>query len=268
MCQLCDQIHSLVKKFNSNVGLARNYKLHGEAIADLSKLYDEGVIELYAGDFHFKDTIEVLHNETSYTVQQYFFCKKCKQFFAIGACIRGTPYFKVINDIKKKKYNATFNRGISGKIGIYYKNPKFLRSGYAYIFDGTKEELIELIENMEYEFSKKEKAGYHLFSHNESNILLGIGRTGHSGGYFFNASLEKIYSQIIINGDIKVEKPYMSKMTKSEKLFFTILDIVLFLPRIIFITLFKVIGLEETKIKRKKKLNKFFIEYIGCEKNY
>lgn len=267
LCRSCEEIRIIIKEFNFKKHLKNSYQSYEKVIGVLTKLYEEGTIELYAADFHFKDTMQVLYDETNYTVQQYFYCNTCKQMFAIGACIRGTPYFKVINDIKKKKYDAIFNHGIHGKLGIYYGNPRFIRSRYSYIFNGTREELINQIETKEYDFSKKEKSEYHLLNYSESNISLGIGRTRHSGGYFFNASLLASDNQIIIDGDIEEERPYIPEMTKGEKIFFTSLGVIFFIPGIIIKLFFTLLGLEETNLKRRKKLNIFFIKYIKCEKN-
>lgn len=64
---------------------------------------DNKVIELYAGDCKLSETINVLYEEKHYTVCHYFKCNECEQMFFIGACIRGTPIYKQINNIMEEK---------------------------------------------------------------------------------------------------------------------------------------------------------------------
>lgn len=265
MCNNCKEVFSLIKNF-SKFDFIRNYQLYNEAIDELILLYEKGIIEMYAADLHFKDTMRALEHETKYTIQQYFYCVQCNQVFAIGACIRGTPYFRVIKNVKSKFSLQIFTKGIVGRIGVYYTNPRFLRSKFTFVFNGSMKELIKSIEEHELIFSKEERGEYHLFNYSTNSIALGIGRTGHSGGIFFKADLLEKNNQIIISGDIEEEKSYMPKLFKLEKVIFTICGILLFLPGFFVKSILKVLGIEETKRRRKQKLIKFFIKYINCSR--
>lgn len=69
----------------------------------LSTMLKQNRLEVYAGDCPFDEMTEVLEGEEHYTVCFYFKCPECDTFYFFGACIRGVPIYKVINDISAEK---------------------------------------------------------------------------------------------------------------------------------------------------------------------
>ena len=112
MCKNCDIVDSSFKGANSNphLNLAPIHSL-------LSVLVKRKQLEIYAGDCPFDDMLEVLEEEKHYTVCFYLRCSECGKIYFFGACIRGTPIYKYIEDIKKEKIDNM----IWGNEGVYYK---------------------------------------------------------------------------------------------------------------------------------------------------
>lgn len=73
-------------------------------------------LAIYAGDCPFDEMLKVLAEEKHYTTCFYLRCSECGKIYFFGACIRGTPIYKHIEDIKKKIDNI-----IWGNEGIYSK---------------------------------------------------------------------------------------------------------------------------------------------------
>lgn len=82
-------------------------------------------LELYAGDCPFDKMTEILESETHYTVCFYFKCPECDTFYFFGACIRGEPIYKVINDISAEEPGKM----LWGTEGTWF-SPGFRRSDY------------------------------------------------------------------------------------------------------------------------------------------
>ena len=92
MCKNCDIVDSSFKGAYSNphLNLAPIHSL-------LSVLVKRKQLEIYAGDCPFDDMLEVLEEE--------------------NGCIRGTPIYKYVEDIKKEKIDNM----IWGNKGVYYQ---------------------------------------------------------------------------------------------------------------------------------------------------
>lgn len=136
-----------------------------------------------------------------------------------------------------------------------------------YLFNGKKTDLIETIYSQLLPFSIKYRADYHLFEEDDNTFSLGIGRTSHSGGYFYEANFIYQDGFLHISGEIVHHESFIPEWKWYEKLLIIIFEITIFIPRVLFKILFIFLNLEDTKKSRRKKLDSFFIEYIGCKKN-
>ena len=112
-CDCCGLIESTFACANAAPHL--NYY---PVLTMLEALEKQGRIELYAADCKLAEAVEVLNSELHYTVCHYFKCTRCSQIFFLGACIRGTPKFKKIDDID----SINFSNMIWGNIGTRYEN--------------------------------------------------------------------------------------------------------------------------------------------------
>lgn len=77
----------------------------------------QGRIELYAGDCPIDEVEKNLIDEEHYTIQHYFKCRNCNQYFYIGACVRGMPVFKIVDNIK----TIDFNKMLWGRYGTHFQ---------------------------------------------------------------------------------------------------------------------------------------------------
>lgn len=112
MCRNCEFIGSV---FGSAIkDPHRNYS---PVLMLLKELEEQGRIELYAGDCPVSEAKEHLERELHYTVCNYFKCKTCEKFIYIGACIRGTPKFKMLETLKEEK----FERLLWGQAGTFFR---------------------------------------------------------------------------------------------------------------------------------------------------
>lgn len=112
MCNNCKVIEKLFDAANSNPHL--NYM---PVYFFLQELLRQKRIEIYAGDCPFENALEVLNSEVHYTVCFYLRCIKCDDIYFFGACIRGKPVYKKINNI----YAEKIENMIWGREGIYFE---------------------------------------------------------------------------------------------------------------------------------------------------
>lgn len=112
MCKNCDIINHTFQGAASNPhqNLFPVYTM-------LLTLKQSNRIEVYAGDCAFEDMMQVLGEETHYTVCFYLRCPDCDTYYFLGACIRGTPIYKVIDDISQEKIEHL----IWGREGVYFE---------------------------------------------------------------------------------------------------------------------------------------------------
>lgn len=75
------------------------------------------VIELFAGDCPLEDVDEVLYAEQHYTVCHYLRCKACGAIYFVGACIRGKPVYRRVEDLSRE--NLAFR--LWGRCGSYFQ---------------------------------------------------------------------------------------------------------------------------------------------------
>lgn len=68
----------------------------------LMELEEKGMIELLAGDCPLKDAGAELEAERHYTVCHYLRCRTCGTVYFVGACIRGTPVYRQVEDLARE----------------------------------------------------------------------------------------------------------------------------------------------------------------------
>lgn len=85
--------------------------------AMLSAMLKQRRLELYAGDCPFDKMTEILESETHYTVCFYLKCTECAAYYFFGACIRGAPVYKVIDDIS----TVDLDKQLWGREGTYFR---------------------------------------------------------------------------------------------------------------------------------------------------
>lgn len=83
----------------------------------LSTMLKQNRLEVYAGDCPFDEMTEQLNNETHYTVCFYLKCIKCGKVFFFGACVRGVPIYKAVDDTTR----INFNNQLWGREGTYFE---------------------------------------------------------------------------------------------------------------------------------------------------
>ena len=117
MCDKCYVLKELFKAAESN-----SHYNYIPTLAFLKEMVRQGRLELFAGDCQLEETEKHLNEETHYTVCHYFRCKSCNQYFFIGACIRGTPIYKIIDNLK----NENFSNMLWGHCGTLYEKNKHI----------------------------------------------------------------------------------------------------------------------------------------------
>lgn len=96
------------------------YRQYDQILRKLMELERLGSMELFAGDCPLEDIDAVLDAEQHYTVCHYMRCRRCGALYFVGACIRGTPVFRQVTDIRKENLNTR----LWGRYGTYYLQKK------------------------------------------------------------------------------------------------------------------------------------------------
>ena len=97
-----------------------SYRQYDQILQKLMELEQRGNMELFAGDCTLEETDAALASERHYTVCHYMRCRRCEALYFVGACIRGRPVFRQVDDIKKKNLNTR----LWGRCGTYYSKNK------------------------------------------------------------------------------------------------------------------------------------------------
>lgn len=112
MCKNCKVVEELFRAASSNPheNYIPVYRL-------LEELIKQKRLKVYAGDCSFEDVLEVLSSEKHYTVSFYLECTQCGDIFFYGACIRGKPVYKKVENVNKEKIDAL----LWGREGLYFR---------------------------------------------------------------------------------------------------------------------------------------------------
>ena len=84
------------------------HKNYTSVLNFLSDLESKDKIELFAGDCQLQEALDVFYSERHYTVCHYLRCTQCSQMFFLGACIRGTPIYRLIDDIESEIFRIKY----------------------------------------------------------------------------------------------------------------------------------------------------------------
>ncbi len=113
MCNNCNIIKTLFHSAKENP-----HENYIPVLRFLEGMETEKRIELFAGDSLLRYSLEVLNSEKHFTVCHYLKCPQCGQIHFLGACIRGIPLYKVIDNIDNEKLDNL----IWGNVGTKYNN--------------------------------------------------------------------------------------------------------------------------------------------------
>ena len=81
------------------------------------ELERQGALELFAGDCPLEEAGDVLEAEEHYTVCHYLRCRSCGAVWFVGACIRGEPKYRRVDDITREPLDTL----LWGRCGCRWK---------------------------------------------------------------------------------------------------------------------------------------------------
>lgn len=116
-CLSCSLLLTQMKETSSD-----SYRQYNRILQTLMELERKGVLELFAGDCSLEDTDTILEAEQHYTVCQYMRCRSCGAIYFIGACIRGTPVYRKVENLRAENLDTK----LWGRYGTYFQ--KFNRT--------------------------------------------------------------------------------------------------------------------------------------------
>ena len=100
-CLSCGLLLTQMKETSSD-----SYRQYNRILQTLMKLERKGVLELFAGDCPLEDTDTILGAEQHYTVCQYMRCRSCGTLYFIGACIRGAPVYRKVENLQTENLDT------------------------------------------------------------------------------------------------------------------------------------------------------------------
>lgn len=110
-CASCGLLEDLIKDKGENPSC--RYDL---ILQRMRKLEEQGVIELLAGDCPLENAETELDTEQHYTVCHYLRCRSCGTIYFIGACIRGKPVYRKVENLQKENLQIR----LWGRWGTYF----------------------------------------------------------------------------------------------------------------------------------------------------
>ena len=110
-CFSCGLLLTQIKETRSD-----SYRQYNRILQTLMELERKGLLELFAGDCPLEDTDTILGAEQHYTVCQYMRCRSCGAIYFIGACIRGAPVYRKVENLQKENLNTK----LWGRYGTYF----------------------------------------------------------------------------------------------------------------------------------------------------
>lgn len=122
MCNYCDYFKLIYKQVERDThppvfSSTKRGHFYVKLINLFDFAYKQSWIRYAACDCHLDEAIAVLHSDKHYTVCHDLQCTHCNQLFFIGACIRGEPVFKLVNDIAEINTHSRW-----GKLGVLFEN--------------------------------------------------------------------------------------------------------------------------------------------------
>lgn len=110
-CSSCDPLAAQMKEASGG-----SYRQYDQILQKLMELEQQGKMELFAGDCTLGDTDAALEAEQHYTVCQYMRCRSCGAIYFIGACIRGAPVYRKVENLQKENLDTM----LWGRYGTYF----------------------------------------------------------------------------------------------------------------------------------------------------
>ena len=110
-CLSCSLLLTQMKETRSD-----SYRQYNRILQTLMELERKGLLELFAGDCPLEDTDTILGAEQHYTVCQYMRCRSCGAIYFIGACIRGTPIYRKVENLQAENLETR----LWGRYGTYF----------------------------------------------------------------------------------------------------------------------------------------------------
>ena len=111
ICPSCGQLAVQMEEASGG-----SYRQYDQILQALMELEAQGDMELFAGDCPLEDTDTVLGAEQHYTVCQYMRCHSCGVIYFIGACIRGAPVYRKVENLQKENLETK----LWGRYGTYF----------------------------------------------------------------------------------------------------------------------------------------------------
>ena len=111
-CPFCGPLAAQMKQASGG-----SYRQYGQILRELMELERQGRMELFAGDCPLEEADAALDAEQHYTVCHYMRCCSCGALYFVGACIRGAPVFRQVEDIRKENLAVR----LWGRCGTYYQ---------------------------------------------------------------------------------------------------------------------------------------------------
>ena len=111
ICPSCGPLAAQMKEARGG-----SYRQYDQILQKLMELEQQGKMELFAGDCPLEDTDTVLGAEQHYTVCQYMRCRSCGAIYFIGACIRGAPVYRKVENLQKENLETK----LWGRYGTYF----------------------------------------------------------------------------------------------------------------------------------------------------
>ena len=117
ICKTCEFIRDVFEAAKKDA-----HDTYWPVVALLKDMEQQGRIELFAGDCPIDEIGQHLNEEIHFSVCHYFKCTSHERYygekyFFIGACVRGTPIFKVLNSLDGENLTNI----LWGKTGVLFE---------------------------------------------------------------------------------------------------------------------------------------------------
>ena len=117
ICKTCDFIQDVFEAAKKDAQYT-----YGPVIMLLQEMELQKRIELFAGDCPIDEIPRHLNEEIHFAVRHYFKCTSHerhygKRYFFIGACVRGTPTFKILDSLADENLATV----LWGKTGVLFE---------------------------------------------------------------------------------------------------------------------------------------------------
>lgn len=114
-CPVCGPLAARMGEVTGGSG-----RQYDRLLRDLMERERQGGMELFAGDCPLAEAGAALEAEEHYTVCHYLRCRRCGALYFVGACIRGAPVLRRVEDLGGERLNAR----LWGRCGTFYRQEK------------------------------------------------------------------------------------------------------------------------------------------------